>query len=58
MRKSASRTHAPAGTTTTSPPQDPRDQEIQRLRTLVAELTRRNEVLQEAIRRLQDTGRP
>ncbi|HEY8207460.1 MAG TPA: hypothetical protein VIG99_08270 [Myxococcaceae bacterium] len=32
---------------------DPRDQEIERLRTLVAELTRRNEVLQEALRRVQ-----
>jgi hypothetical protein len=32
---------------------DPRDREIERLRALVAELTRRNELLQEALRRVQ-----
>jgi len=35
---------------------DPRDREIKRLRTLVAELTRRNELLQEALRRVQGAG--
>ena len=38
--------------------QDPRDVEIERLRTLVNELTRRNELLQEALRRLQEPTSP
>lgn len=59
MRKGSTRTTTQGRSGTASaPPADPRDQEIERLRTMVAELTRRNEVLQEALRRLQEAGRP
>ena len=59
MRKGSSRTNTHARTgAATAPAPDPRDREIERLRTLVAELTRRNEVLQEALQRLQGAGRP
>jgi len=58
MRKGSPRTNAShARSGTASPPPDPRDQEIERLRTMVAELTRRNEVLQEALRHLQGARR-
>jgi len=58
MRKGSTRTttHARSGTAS-APAPDPRDREIERLRTMVAELTRRNEVLQEALRHLQGMGR-
>lgn len=50
MRKGAART---AATRVQTAEVDPRDREIERLRALVAELTRRNELLQEALRRVQ-----
>lgn len=56
MRKGSSRrTTAPPASTSGSG-KDPRDREIERLRTLVADLTHRNEVLQEALWRLQGLG--
>ncbi|HYV48374.1 MAG TPA: hypothetical protein VFA20_26120 [Myxococcaceae bacterium] len=56
MRKGSTRTTSRVQARDVESAADPRDREIKRLRTLVAELTRRNELLQEALRRVQGAG--